>query len=172
MRRCSECGTEKPLTGFYIRKRGPQAGKPHGARCKDCTKRRKNAYNAACTPEHRSAIAKRCYYKRHAKRLETMRQYSAGVRLEALAHYSQGSMACACCGERELAFLTFDHVQRDGAAHRKQMGAKTRGFGNTAWWLKKHQYPQGIQVLCYNCNCGRERNGGVCPHQKAKEEAS
>jgi hypothetical protein len=19
-------------------------------------------------------------------------------------------------------------------------------------------------VLCYNCNCGRERNGGICPH--------
>jgi hypothetical protein len=23
-------------------------------------------------------------------------------------------------------------------------------------------------VLCYNCNCGRARNGGVCPHQQKK----
>lgn len=21
------------------------------------------------------------------------------------------------------------------------------------------------QLLCFNCNCGRHRNGGVCPHK-------
>lgn len=25
-----------------------------------------------------------------------------------------------------------------------------------------------FQVLCHNCNCGKYRNGGICPHQEAK----
>lgn len=27
-------------------------------------------------------------------------------------------------------------------------------------------YPKDIQILCYNCNLGREKNGGICPHQQ------
>ncbi len=23
----------------------------------------------------------------------------------------------------------------------------------------------GLRVLCYNCNLGRQNNGGTCPHQ-------
>jgi hypothetical protein len=30
---------------------------------------------------------------------------------------------------------------------------------------QKHGYPEGFQVLCMNCNWGRYRNGGVCPHE-------
>ena len=25
--------------------------------------------------------------------------------------------------------------------------------------------PDTIQILCFNCNCGRARNGGICPHE-------
>lgn len=32
-------------------------------------------------------------------------------------------------------------------------------------WLRKHSYPKGnFRLLCFNCNCGRELNGGICPH--------
>lgn len=34
-------------------------------------------------------------------------------------------------------------------------------------YLKRAGYPPGYQVLCFNCNCGRAKRGGVCPH-KAK----
>jgi hypothetical protein len=29
-----------------------------------------------------------------------------------------------------------------------------------------------FQVLCFNCNIGRERNGGMCPHKAVTEVAS
>lgn len=80
--------------------------------------------------------------------------------LEALSHY--GGPVCKCCGEDNIFFLTLDHVNNDGAEHRRETGGKSGK--NLAWWLKKHNYPSGFQVLCFNCNCGRARNGGVCPH--------
>lgn len=32
-------------------------------------------------------------------------------------------------------------------------------------WLKKQGFPKGdFRVMCFNCNLGRQRNGGECPH--------
>ena len=28
-------------------------------------------------------------------------------------------------------------------------------------------FPDFLQILCFNCNCGRNRNGGICPHMEA-----
>jgi hypothetical protein len=68
---------------------------------------------------------------------------------------------CACCGETREAFLTIDHVHGDGYSHRKALG-----FGNRRVMLDiiGRGFPPEFQILCYNCNCGRQRNGGVCPH--------
>jgi ABC-type uncharacterized transport system substrate-binding protein len=33
-------------------------------------------------------------------------------------------------------------------------------------WLARNGYPSGFQILCMNCNHGKSRNGGVCPHQR------
>lgn len=33
-------------------------------------------------------------------------------------------------------------------------------------WLARHKYPEGFQLLCWNCNCGRAINGGICPHEE------
>lgn len=68
---------------------------------------------------------------------------------------------CACCGETNRMFLTVDHMNGGGAAHRKQSG----GSDGVLRWLRDHGYPAGFQILCFNCNCGRARNGDVCPHQ-------
>ena len=76
---------------------------------------------------------------------------------------------CHCCGEAELAFLTLDHLNDNGAEHRRELGASaTSGFYA---WLKNHGYPQnlGLVVACFNCNSGRAANGGTCPHQTARE---
>lgn len=81
--------------------------------------------------------------------------------LQALDAY--GGRKCACCGETTIIFLTLDHINNDGAEQRK----KNKGAGrNLASYLRKRGYPTGIQVLCYNCNCGRYRNGGTCPHKE------
>jgi hypothetical protein len=55
-----------------------------------------------------------------------------------------------------------DHVENDGAAHRRQIGD---GSDALILWLKKNGFPAGFQVLCANCNHGKRVNGGVCPHK-------
>ena len=81
-------------------------------------------------------------------------------------HYSNGTMQCACCGEKQIKFLTIDHINGGGNKHRREINSP-----NLYRWLIKNNFPQGFRVLCYNCNCGRVRNEGICPHQVEREEA-
>lgn len=78
-----------------------------------------------------------------------------------------GGYICACCGEREPKFLTLDHVNNDGAEHRRLIGSGSKNVGGkkTYAWLIANGFPLGFQVLCMNCNWGKARNGGVCPHK-------
>lgn len=71
---------------------------------------------------------------------------------------------CACCGETERAFLTFDHVAKDGAAHRKQIGTG----GHLCEVLERDGFPPGFQVLCHNCNWARSALG-ACPHKDSSK---
>lgn len=70
-----------------------------------------------------------------------------------------GGAICACCGETTYQFLTIDHIDEDGAAHRKAIGQ------HLYRWLIANDYPPGFQVLCMNCNWGKHQNGGICPHK-------
>jgi hypothetical protein len=77
---------------------------------------------------------------------------------------------CACCGETELVFLTIDHIDDNGAEHRRKMAGETgleysQAGARTYRWLRNNNYPDGFQVLCANCNCGKQWNRGICPHQ-------
>ena len=74
-----------------------------------------------------------------------------------------GGYSCNCCKETIKQFLTIDHENNDGAEHRKLLGRK-----NCYRWLKENGFPKGFQVLCFNCNSGRQLNGGICPHKQAK----
>lgn len=74
---------------------------------------------------------------------------------------------CACCGEANVRFLTIDHINSDGAEHKRQTNGKSQKI---ARWLKANNYPEGFQVLCYNCNCGRAMNDGICPHKETINE--
>lgn len=68
---------------------------------------------------------------------------------------------CRCCGESNELFLTIDHINNDGNKHRKEMN-----YRSIYVWLVKNNYPDNFQILCYNCNCGKSRNKGVCPHKE------
>jgi len=76
---------------------------------------------------------------------------------------------CACCGETEPMFLEIDHINGGGNAHRRKIGRSSKA---TYYWLIKHDFPDGFQVLCSNCNQGKKRNGGICPHQKNGQYSS
>lgn len=89
-------------------------------------------------------------------------------RVRRAAFNAYGGAICACCGEIEEMFLSLDHIHDDGSKHRKAI-EKEYGSNNIYVWLKKNNYPPGFQVLCQNCNIGRFRNGGICPHQTQPE---
>ena len=85
------------------------------------------------------------------------RAWQQRQRLAALGAYGG---KCACCGETTTDFLCIDHINDDGGAHRRQIGR-----GNIFHWLQKNEYPDGFQVLCWNCNAAKAMRGG-CPHKK------
>lgn len=78
-------------------------------------------------------------------------------KMQVYLHYGKGKIECACCGENEIGFLSLDHIHNNGNLHRK----KTR---DVIGWAIRNDYPPILQVLCMNCNHGKYRNGGKCPH--------
>lgn len=87
---------------------------------------------------------------------------TAKLRQEVFTAY--GGTVCCCCGETGSKFLSIDHIDNDGAEMRKS-GKQPRGGTAFYQWLRKSGFPKGFQVLCMNCNVGKHRNGGICPHQ-------
>jgi hypothetical protein len=82
---------------------------------------------------------------------------------QVFAHYGR---RCACCGETEQAFLTVDHINNDGAKHRRELGKGLALRG----WIVKHNWPKIFQILCWNCNCAKWRVG-ICPHEVERRRA-
>lgn len=70
------------------------------------------------------------------------------LKLEVVNHYGG---KCACCGITRLEFLCFDHINNDGGAHRRVIGRQPM-----ARWLKASGFPEGFQVLCWNCNSAKQ----------------
>jgi len=113
-------------------------------------KEKKREYGKRYREKHRELVNQR------------QRKYLVRLRMKVLNHYSTPLPKCACCGESILEFLTIDHINNDGAKHRKKIG----GSHSIYRWLVKNNFPEGFQVLCLNCNCGKQMSGGVCPHIK------
>jgi hypothetical protein len=113
-----------------------------------------------CRAAHASTYAKHCEkakdYSRTKGRINRLRHWN-----KVLEHYGA---QCACCSEKEPIFLTVDHIHNDGAQHRRLSGGRMKA--EKLWkWLVDNEFPEGFQILCWNCNCGKHRNGGICPHQ-------
>ena len=92
------------------------------------------------------------------------RTYNARLRLEVFTHYCGGATPhcqCSGCKTSFIEFLQLDHMDGDGAAHRKANNLGTGGA--RLWrWVKAHAYPAGFQVLCRNCN-GAKFTRPACP---------
>lgn len=84
--------------------------------------------------------------------------------LKDAVYAAYGGYRCVCCGETQKQFLTLDHINNDGNVHRRT--DKTfRSYRYYGIWRKG--CTAALQVMCYNCNMGKARNGGVCPHTAA-----
>jgi hypothetical protein len=115
--------------------------------------------------EYDSAYRKRRrphFNAQHTRRRRALKQ-------QVLEYYSNGTLACACCGIIGIDFLTLDHKNNDGAAHRKEVNA--RGELGMYSWARTHGFPPLFRVLCWNCNMARAmpKNKGICPHQQTKQ---
>jgi len=111
--------------------------------------------------------ASRKHYKESGKKAETNREWRKKTRLKVLTHYGGNPPKCECCGETHIEFLTIDHINNDGAEHRKKLGiTQNSGHGSKLYrWIIRNNFPDGFQVLCWNCNCAKGHYG-YCPHQK------
>jgi len=99
------------------------------------------------------------HYKQYRERInKRQNKYNNNMKEIIYDHYGR---KCKCCGETEPLFLSMDHINNDGAKHRKEIGNTTT---NLHRWLIKNDFPDNFQVLCMNCNTGKDRNKGVCPH--------
>jgi hypothetical protein len=99
-------------------------------------------------------------------RLELKKNYDA-LRWEVLLHYSpEGSTEprCCCpnCPEILPFFMSIDHINGGGSAHRREVGSG-RQFHK---WLKDNDFPEGYRTMCFNCNHAREiMEDKKCPHE-------
>lgn len=70
---------------------------------------------------------------------------------------------CRCCGIKEITFLNIDHINGNGNKHRKEI---KRSSGEAFYkWLVDQNFPDYLQILCYNCNMSKYLNGGTCAHK-------
>ena len=126
-------------------------------------------------PNKRRADCKKCeydmkkiWYLKNPKKLLGYRvrmyalrkQRSRERKLEVLSKYGGH---CKCCGEKEILFLSIDHIDGGGSKHRKKLGIQS---GEPFYrWLVKNNFPSGFQVLCFNCNMAKGFHN-KCPHTK------
>lgn len=128
MKLCSKCKTIKDDSDFY--------------------KNRARKDGLSCWCKSCGANAQRSYIKRNKHKHNAMhRKYNH--RLKDLSFFAYGGYKCVECGEEREPCLTIDHINNDGARHRKLIGTSGQKIHR---WLKKHNYPPGFQVLCRNCN--------------------
>lgn len=127
-------------------------------------------YNCRTTKDRKQPYCKKCdnakrkdRHKRNPDALKnnSRKQYRKYKR-EVMDQYGK---VCQCCGEARLEFLTLDHIEQDGAEHRRKMDFNNTCTGyNFYLWLRKNNWPKiGLQVLCANCN-NAKGSCGQCPH--------
>jgi len=112
--------------------------------CKQCMKERVRVVEKEKSREN---------YKQNAPKLrEDNYRRVAALKLETLTHYGpNGSLGC--CGEAciviDVDMLSLDHINNDGAAHRRAIGKNK--VGEKMYRLVKSEgFPSGFQTLCMN----------------------
>jgi hypothetical protein len=183
---CKDCCVEKSIDEFYVNGGKRRPGR-HSSYCKVCQRVRSKTWfeNHEVLPVletrtcrdcgiekpiaefypqskvYRSWYCKPCHRTRYE---DSSRTLTSVHRLQDTVITGYGGK-CTCCGETNPAFLTLDHVNGSGNIERRSKG--------TNWPYRDardRNYPDDYQVLCYNCNCGRWRAGGVCPHKLVRTQ--
>jgi ribosomal protein S27AE len=175
---CSKCGLLKPIEAFAIKRQKARKVEYRRRSCRECDRvsflaahkdwrdrnrdyvRGKSRENMAKWRNNLPSSRLQALNDRQAKSAVDRRE-----RVKAAVYLAYGGAKCACCGEDEPLFLSIDHVNNDGYTLRKQGQPTGEGFYRR---ILREGCPPSYQVLCMNCNHGKARNGGICPHEAEK----
>ena len=97
----------------------------------------------------------------NTKKAAICRRVRAKKKEKVLNHYGH---ACACCGITDSDLLGFDHINGKGRKHREEIGC------DFISWVIENDFPKDLQLMCFNCNSGKEINGGTCPHESTSKD--
>lgn len=153
---CSKCKIEQSMTQFYSDNNTKDG---FACWCKTCqrAKYKKTYFEGNGRPNALQRYNQRRQQPGFIKAMrERGKKYRDLVRAEIFAAY--GGALCRCCGEQDQSVLCVDHVNNDGASHRKQLGKP-----GIYEWLRRNKYPAGFQILCMNCNQAKRMNNGELP---------
>lgn len=179
-RTCTVCGETKDINKFF---RAINRKDSYHSACKGCHteqvrrwrkangekwKKITHEYAKKTWWKYREAVSKWRIKNKDAVK-KRARERVIEVKMKVYSHYSQGVPRCKCCGETEVKFLSVDHINNDGAKHRRTMrrGKKGGGTGSGTqlyYWIIRNGFPKVFQILCLNCNFGKRFNG-ICPHK-------
>jgi 5-methylcytosine-specific restriction endonuclease McrA len=102
-------------------------------------------------------------------------RYRLKIKMSALKMYSDPPQ-CAHCGFKKLDSLVLDHINDDGAKHRREskIAGRGSGVGTTIYeYLHRTGKMEGLQVLCANCNMAKElrrkRRESIKDHELFRE---
>jgi hypothetical protein len=181
-RRCDCCKEELPIDRFH--RNGSKKDGYH-ATCKTCKslqdkKYRDNNKDKLKIKKHeyylknREATIKRTTAYMHRNR-DKARIWSTRVKNKVktivFSHYcDKGKITCQHCNKVEdLRILSIDHINGNGNKHRKEIGIGNKGGYNFYRWLKRNGYPEGFQVLCFNCQY-RKRRKEMAPENPTEQQ--
>lgn len=132
----------------------PESGPTPGrGRCRECTRLYNQAYRST-----RIEAGDPAWYE---YRRRTANAYTA--RLRNSAHAILGDR-CACCGIARRVFLSIDHVNNDGASHRRETKNQQQFYRSI---VGDPDARSKYQILCHNCNMAKAiEENHTCPEEK------
>lgn len=148
---CRRCG-KKPMSGMTRCRRCHDLHLEYGRKFKHKAIRLGLCLYCCKNPrqKHRSMCS-------HCLVIHSARQSKQYANWRAACIKSYGGQ-CVCCGCSNTKYLQLDHVNNDGAKHRREMGYGRKGC--LYKWACANGFPKRLQLMCANCHQAKTNSGG------------